>query len=272
MKFKGFIIALIVFLICLIAVLITFMVKVIKNGDFISFGHTVSKEKVIEEIYEEITDIKIDSNMADIVIKESNENNIKLVVYGDKDKSSAFMNNNVLNVKVRMKKCRGFCFNSKIAKVEISIPTTYKNKLVIYDDVGDIKIGNFKELVLKIVTDSGDIDIDNVNKANIKADTGDIDINKINDVTINTNVGDIKLGSVNKYLNIDTDTGNIKIEKANLTKNSKIKTDVGDVKIKSTNAYVDAKTDVGDIKIDNNNRKSEIELAIKTDVGDIKVK
>lgn len=271
MKNKGLIITLIVFLVLLIVSLIILMVKMMNGNLFLMFNHQVSKQKIIEETYD-IMDIDINSKVADIHIIENTENNIKVIVYSEQKRTQVEVNNNKLVITSNSKKCIGFCINTKIDKVELYIPNNYKNSIMINDDVGDIKVGKFNDLVLNITTDAGDIDIASIKKANIKSDAGDIDIENIDSIIIDTDAGDIDIESVNKYLNIKADAGDIKINNVNLTKNSKIKTDAGDIKINKTNdIYINAKTDVGDTKINNNNRKSDIELNIKTDVGDIKV-
>ena len=237
------------------------------------FSHQVSKEKIVDKVYDNIMDIDIQSKSANINIIENSSSDIRVVVYSEQKRTNVKIKNNKLLIISKTKKCRGICLNTKIDKIEIYIPFDYKNKVTINNDAGDIKIGKFDDLVLDIKTDAGDIDIDSVKKANIKTDAGDIDINKVESITITSDAGDIKIEAINKYLNLKLDAGNVKIDKLNITKNSRIETDAGDIKIGSINKiYVNAKTDVGDIKIKKNYRKSDIELKIKTDVGDIKVK
>ena len=271
MKNKGLIIGLIVFLVVLIAGLTILMVKLMNGSFMFNFGHNVSKNKILEETYE-VMDVDVISEAADIHIIENNEDKIKVVVYSEQKRTTIKVDNNKLVIDSKGKKCRGFCMNTKINKIEVYIPSSYQNKIDINGDAGDIKVGNFENLVLDIETDAGDIDVENIKEANIKTDAGDIDIDKINSITIDTDAGDIKIGTVNEYISIKADAGDIKIEKLNITKNSKIKTDAGDIRIKSTNdIYVDAKTGAGDTKINNSNRKSDVELSIRTDAGDIRV-
>ena len=271
MKNKGLIIGLIVFFVVLITALIILMVKLMNGNFMFNFGHTVSKNKILEETYE-VMDIDVISEMADVHILENTDNNIKVIVYSEKKKTTVDVENNKLVIKSNSKRCRGICFNKKIDKIEIYVPVSYMNKVKIKDDAGDIKVEKFYNLVLDIDINAGDIDIDTVKKATINADAGDIDISKIDSLSIDTDAGDIKIGTVSEYLNIKTDAGDIRIEKLNITKNSKIESDAGDIKIKSTNdIYIDAKSDAGDIKIKNNNRKSDVELNIRIDAGDIKV-
>lgn len=271
MKSKGLIVGLIVFLILLIASLTIVMVKMMNGNFMFAFGHNVSKNKILEETYE-VMDINVISEAADIHVIESTDDKVKVVVYSEQKRTSVKTINNKLVIDSKAKKCRGFCFNTKIDKIEVYIPSSYQNKINIDGDAGDIKVGNFKNLVLDIETDAGDVDIGSIKKANIKTDAGDIDIDNINSIKIEADAGDIKVNSINEYVNIKTDAGDIRIEKLNIIKNSNIKLDAGDVRIKSTNnIYVDSKTHAGDIKVHNSNRKSDIELSIKTNAGDIRV-
>lgn len=271
MKNKGLAIGLIAFLTLLIVSLVFLMIKLMNGSFMFRFGHSVSKNKILEETYE-IMDIDIDSKMADVHIIENVDNNIKVIVYSEQKKTTINVENNKLVIKSDSKRCRGLCFNTKIDKIVVYIPSNYINNIKIKVDSGDIKVGKFTNLVLDVETDAGDIDIDTIKKAKIKTDAGDIDINEIGSLSVDCDAGDIKISSINEYLNIKTDAGDIKVDELNITKNSRIEADAGDIKIKSTNdIYIDAKTDAGDVKISKNNRKSDIELNIRTDAGDIKV-
>ena len=273
MKNKSLIITSIIFLVIIVVTLLMIMVKFINGGSFIMFGHSVSKKKVLEKTYNIYETINIDTNVADINIKENVENNIKVVIYGDEERTNVEEKENKLNVETKMKKCKGFCFNYKIAQVNIYIPTNYKGNIIANNDTGDITVESLENLSLDLITNVGDVDISSIDSAKINSKTGDINIEKINNIIIDTNVGDIKIGLVNKHLDLKSNTGDIKIKKVNLTENSSITNNVGDINIDSTNEiYIDYKTDIGDAKVENNYRKSDVVLKIKNNVGDIKVK
>ena len=273
MKNKSLIIAFIVFLVIIIAALLMIMVKFINGGSFMMFGHSVSKEKVLEQIYDLYETVNIDTNMADINIKVNDENNIKVVIYGDKERTNVEEKEEKLNIETKMKKCNVFCFNYKIAQVNIYVPVNYKGNIIINSDIGDVTIERLENLSLDLTTNVGDTEIDSINSANISSKTGDINIKKINNIVVDTNVGDIRIDSVNEYLNLKSNTGDIKIKEVYLTKNSNITNNVGDIKIDSTNEiYIDYKTDIGDAKVENNYRKSDVVLKIINNIGDIRVK
>lgn len=274
MKNKPLIVTLIVFIVLLISFLITFMIKSIGDNSFLMFG----KQKMIEEVAhdeEYITNfqtINIDSDTAKINIKESDNNKIKLLIHNKKENTTVDVKEEQLNIKTTIDKCKFICFNPRITQIDLYLPSEYKDKVVIENKVGDVKISNLRYMKLDLKTSTGDIDIDSIESGVLKTSTGDVKIKNIDSLDIETKTGDIDLGTINNKLDIDVKTGDIKIDEANLKVNSSIDTHTGDVKIiKANNIYIDASTKTGDIKINNNDRKIELELKIKTKTGDIRV-
>lgn len=293
MKNKGLIITLISILSLIIIGLIVGLILLL-NGS-INFNHIVFNSKVVEElVYDEkyenkYENIKIESNAAQIIIKQSNDENIYAKVYGEKDRIKIDENTNTLKININTKKCNFLCFNYKIYKLELFIPANYDKQIEINNDYGDISITTFEFLNLTINEKSGDVDIEtinnlninnnygditisNVNKVDIDEDCGDIEIKSVKEANIENNYGDIKIGNIDGFFNIKEDCGDIEIKNINLTKNSKIKNSYGDIKIGNTNEiFIDAETDLGDKDINNNYRKSEITLEIDNSCGDIEV-
>jgi len=293
MKNKGLIISLIAFLVIVCIMLTCFMVSVI-NGKHVFTRMFVSNRQsnklVIDETYENIfSEIKINTDASDVYVKESSDNNVKVLVYGDEDKSKIDVNGNSLNISSKEKKCFGFCFNVTKAKVEVYLPKDYKNSIVINNKYGDVNVGSFLEakvsvnascgdvlikgaLNAKVDNDYGDIKINNAKDANVTASAGDIKIGKVNNVTVKNSYGDIEISNVLEFMNIEADCGNVEIKNVNINKNSSIKDDFGDIEIDNTNdIYIDAKTDLGEVDVKRNNRMSNITLKIKNSCGDIEV-
>ena len=208
----------------------------VKDFNF-SFGITHSKKVVVDEEYENsFNKISIKTEAGDIEIKKSDNDKIRLVVYGSKSRTEVSKDSESLNVVTKSKKCRGFCLNQKIDKVIVYLPSEYSNPV------------------------------------NIKTNYGDIKINEVNSLTANTNYGDIKIASVNNYFRVNTNYGDIKISKLDINKDSSASTNFGDIKIGDTNdIYIQAKTDLGDKDINSNNKKSNITLKLNTNLGDIEV-
>lgn len=287
---KGLIIFLIILLAIISILLTVFMIGSI-NGKFRFSNlitHKVSNELVLDEYYDNnFSIINVSANASEIYVKESLEEKVRVVIYGNKDKIEVKDNNNELLISSNEKGCTWFCFNRTVAKIEIYLPKNYENKLDITNNYGDIDIGEFLKATININEDCGDVEIDGGNNivvdndygdvtigtahmANIEESCGDIKINTVNELVAENNYGDIKVGSVNSYFDISNDCGDIRIENVNIEKNSYIKDDLGDIKLGTTNEiYIDAKTDLGKVKINNNYQKSDITLKIENDCGDI---
>jgi hypothetical protein len=252
--------------------------------------HNVSNELIIDEKYElDFNIINVKSSSSDIYIKKSEDNNIRVIVYGDKDNTSVDTNNNELSITSKEKGCIGFCFNTTVAKIEVYIPEDYENEINLDNNYGDIEVAEFLNATIDINADCGDVKVsgaknvtisndygdvilEKAETASINVSAGDIKINTVKNLTAENNYGNIKIDNVNSYLNVKNDCGDIKISNINIDKKSYIEDNYGDIQIGSTNEiYIDAKTDLGDVKINNNYNKSDITLIIKNDCGDIKV-
>jgi len=267
---KIFLIVLLSLIFIGLGVALYFFIK----GDFsFSFNHNVSTTKFIEEEYtENFEEIKIESTAGDIEIKKSDSDKIKVIVYSEEKDPTVNASDGKLKVTTSKKKCRGFCFNRKIDKVELYLPSEYENKIIIDNKYGDVELGSFNNLNIEAEMDAGDIKGESVNNIDVNMKYGDLKIKKVNTLKAKLDCGDIKIEKLNNYIDADLSKGDIKIENLSLDKNSSVKTDMGDIKIEHAEGiYVDAHTDMGDVKVNNNDRQSEIELKAETNLGDIKV-
>lgn len=219
-----------------------------------SRNYKPSKNLIIEDTYE-LKDIIINSNASNINIKESNDQIIKVKIYGD-DKKTSIKDYDKLTIKSNIKECKFFCLKNEIASIEISLPKNYDNKLIIKNDYGNVNVGNFE---------NSDFDIE--------VDAGKVTIDEVKNIKLDVDAGDIKIGKINNKLNIEADAGNVIINEINLNENSTIDIDAGNLEIGKTNEiYIDPKIDLGAIDINNNYRKSDIELKINIDAGNISIK
>lgn len=286
-----------IFLIILFSIiaisLIIFMILLL-NGKIkmtkFPFGHKISDELILNETYEnKFNDISITAQASDIYIKKSSEENVKVVIYGDKENTKVDVLENKLLINSKTKSCVGFCFNTTISKIEVYLPENYENNIKINNNYGDINISKFLKATLDIEEDCGDVNVlggnfvtidnhygdvivDEANVVDIKQSAGDVKVEKVNDAIIKNKYGDIEIDTVNNYLDLTNNCGDIEIDNINLTKNSTIKDDLGDIKIGKTNKiYIDAKTKLGDVKINDNYKKSDVSLEIENSCGDIKV-
>ena len=261
MKNKGLIITLIIVLIILTVFVSTLFVLLL-NGKINFNNFKVPTKVATKEIYnnniESIPEkVSIDVDAAEINIKNSKDDTVSLVIYGDdkKNKYDVNYNSNNLRIEYKNKNCHFLCFNNKKGKIDLFLPNSYDKDIIIKSDVGDIDIESFTNAYL-----------------NIDADVSDIDIKDINIVKIDSDVGDVDIDNVNSQFDIDVDTGDVEIGNANINKNSKVDIDVGEIIIKNINEInIDAKSDVGKEKINNSSKTSNVKVTLRTDVGDIKV-
>lgn len=293
MKNKKWTSLLIVLLSVISIALVILMINML-NGNFklnnFRFSHQVSNELLLDKIYDaDFNKISINANASNIYVKVSTDDNVRVIIYGGKDNTTVETNNNRLSIILKEEPCIGFCFNNTISKIEVYLPENYEHIINIVNNYGDIKVEEFLKADIDIEEDCGDVTvfggnsvkIDNnygditlhkANVANIKEAAGNVEVGTAYDATIESAYGDIKITSINNYLDLKSDCGDIKIDNVILNKNSIIKSNLGNVKIGSINdIYIDATTDLGNVKINNNYRKSDIILKIENDCGDITV-
>ena len=285
MKSKKWIITLIILLSIIMIALSVFYIGLLQNGfKFKGFkiGLESSTELILDNTYEEkFNNIVIDATTSEIFLKTSDTENIKALIYGEKDYTDVTTSNETLNVQIKEKKCIGFCFKQKSAKVEIYLPKEYAGEISIKNDYGDISIDEFLNAninvledcgdvkilggnIVKVDNDYGDIEIEEANVLTVDEDCGDVDITKTNDVTVKNSYGDIKIETVDNYLHLENDCGDIELNNINLKEDSYIKNDYGDIKIGKTNElFIDATTDLGKVKIKNNYNKAVLRLNVK---------
>lgn len=293
MKNKTLIILSIVILSILSIGLTIFMIFMI-GGNFkfrnFTIFQTVSKNLAFEQVYEDdFNKISLDVDAGDVFIKESTDDKVKVLVYGDEDDITVDTKSGQLKVDVKGKKCHFFCFKRTISKVEIYLPSDYSHLIQIENDYGDTKIEKYLNADIDVVqkygdisidsakkveieNDYGDIIIDKVESADIKCSAGDVEVGTVTDIKIENNYGDISIKKVENYLNISEDCGDVEIGEIVLGKDSSIKNSYGDIEIGFTNEiYIDASTSLGDTRVRENYPKADVVLTIKNSCGDIEV-
>lgn len=252
--------------------------------------YKVGENKTFEKSYNILfNEINIDTKMTDIYIKESTDNIVKIITYGEEKYIDVKEKNNKLFITINDKNLIGLDLYSCISKIELHLPSNYNKVIRINSNFGNIKINKFIDATLNINNKFGDISVDEIHYIKIKSKEGNINIDTLNIARIDNKNGDIKLNTVSdleiqqkygnltienveKYLNLDVESGNIKINNIVLEKDSYIDSKYSDVKISSINdIYVDAKTDHGKIKVSKNDKESKIKLKIRNYNGDIKV-
>lgn len=206
---------------------------------------------------EEVNYLDINSISADIFVYPSEDNDIKVEIYGrEKDKNAYQINLTEEGLKIKQGKRNHFCigFCSLDQRIVLYLPDTYTKDMKIHSVSGDIE--SRKEFVsnLDLQTVSGEVEIESAKTLTATTTSGDIEIGK---------VGDVSLEAV---------SGDISIRDLALTKKATIHTVSGDVEIERTNdIYITTSTTSGDVEIEKNNRNSDIQLKVTTTSGDIDI-
>lgn len=248
-------------ILAIIAILLTIILILGIRGNFNGFSiigfNNRSNTVIFDESYEQdlINVLEVKSDMGDINIEESLDNKIRVVVNGkNPDDVNVNFDNETLKIKIKQPH-RIINFGGYLNEATIYMPKEYSNQINVDVSYGDVSIANFENATMNVNESCGDIKIGNAKNANVKNSYGDIKIDKIN------NKCDIK-----------NNCGSIKIKELEIKENSAIESDLGDIKVEKTNdIYVDAKVDLGDTKINQSNRHSDITLKVKNSCGDIKI-
>lgn len=214
MKNKGFIIALIILLAMIVISLIVFLVLCL-NGTLNIMDLTNLKKSsnvILDEEFEEkiVNNIEILSNAGDITLQESTSENIRVVVYGkDRSDLKVDLEDNRLKIENLEHKVSFFGFNSYINDIIVYVPTTYSKEINISNDYGNCEIMDLEKATV-----------------NAEIDCGDIKLGKIKDATIKSKYGNVTIGIIQNKFDIESNCGDIKIEKLEIKEDSNIKSDL----------------------------------------------
>lgn len=263
MKSKGLIITLIILLIIIIAILIGFLVLCLNgtisfNGGFRLFSGRKSDKIIYNETYnlEDVNLINISQDAGDVIIENTEENNIKVEVYGeDKEDAKISFENNELNIEYKNKNSGFFNFNSTYGDIKIYAPSSFAKRIKIENDAGETKIKNFENADIDLDCDAGNVKIDRVKNLKVKCDAGNAEV-----------------GTILNQCNMKMNCGNLRVDEMNLNADSYIEADMGNISIRKINdVYVDAKADMGRCNIGKSIRSSNVTLSVDCDMGNIDI-
>lgn len=264
MKNKGLIITLIIILSIIIFLLVIFLVSYLKGE--ISFKNRIFNigSKSTNIIYdrqfelEDIKEIDIKQDAGDILVKETTEDYIKVVLYGENEGDAQVeLNNGKLTIDNTHNRRSFVFFNFGVTKNDIIIyvPYNYSNDIKIKNDYGECELTDLENATVNIDCDAGNVELGKIKNATIKCDYGNIEIKEIR------NKCDIK-----------ADCGNIQIDTISIKENSSIKADLGNIDINNTNdIYIDADVDLGKTNINKNNRNASVTLKVNCDCGNVTI-
>ncbi|MCQ2748939.1 MAG: DUF4097 domain-containing protein [Clostridia bacterium] len=152
------------------------------------------------------------------------------------------------------------------------IPETYGGQFYINLPYGEVNIGNFKYSSISLMSDAGDVSIEEAENISANLSYGDLEIGKARTIYALCNTGDIEIGEVDSFCNLEVELGNIEIENCNIDSESDLHIDCGDIKIdKTSDVNIEASTSFGDTRVAHSNASSPVKLTAIVDAGDIKI-
>lgn len=238
---RGILITLIVVL-SIIALLLTGILTFSIVSEMPSFS-SIKLKTIYDEAYStsEISNISIDSDAGDVIVRNSTDGQIRLTAEGTNEKDfEAAVNGDTLTVSSR---------------------SAGRNKwLNLHSRRG------IREIILYIPTDFNALDI-NLNLGDVE-----IEDNLNTKLTVENNMGDIEAKTLAGSFNLHTDMGNIEINRIDISENSSATTSMGDIEIENANGVnIYAKTSMGDCDVKNNTPSSPIILTAETDMGNVEI-
>lgn len=259
MKNKGLIIVLLILLSVIVFFLCMFLVYFLNGGrkfGLINWGSN-SKNVIFDETYDmsNILNIDIKQDAGNITFKESSDNNIRVILYGENENEARVdLYNDDLNIAYNSKS-HLFNFGVSTNDIIVYIPSSFSHQITIKSDYGNCEVSDLQNATINIDSDAGNVEIGKVKNLTAKCDYGNIEVNEI----------------LNKC-EIKADCGNIEINTISIKENSSIKADLGNVDIEhANNVYIDADVDLGKVRISENNRNSDITLKVDCDCGNVTV-
>ena len=239
-----------------------------------NFGTSkVSENLAFEEVYDiNFQEISVDVSVGNIEVLPSNDSRVHVAIYSDYELFDIDDTKSRLSIIFSEEEGFHFSFPKSRDLVRIYLPDTSNIEVFLATDYGDVSVLDFSNANFDINANMGDISVTQANSLSIASDMGDVSIGDVCKLTVTQDMGDIEVANVTEKVSIDSEMGNVSIEKLNLVKDSKIILSLGDLEITSiTNAYVDATTDLGDIEIKNNNREAAYVLTVESDMGDVRI-
>lgn len=250
------------------------------------------------EISEEFSDIKLNTDTADILFAASSDNMCRVVCYEKENtKHSASVQDGTLTISVvddrEWYEHIGFSFHSP--KVTVYLPKTEYVSLVIKESTGDITLpkdfsfgsmdlslstGHVDSLasslgLMRIETSTGDIRLQNLSAGELDliVSTGHVDVQSVScegNVGICVSTGDTRLTDIScNSINSDGDTGDITLKNVITEEMISIERSTGDVRFEGCDAgELEVNTDTGNVT---GSLLSSKVFIVHSDTGDIDV-
>lgn len=202
-----------------------------------------------------IDKINVLINAGTLFIKETDNENIKVVAYGQYSKDITVKEEeNTLIIDYPTYANSYYNMGNYSMDVILYVNKNYSGEFNITGDEGNFEIGNYEKANLALKSDRSDIKISSINTLNIESNDGTYNINKVSN----------KVAIKCRYCDVN-------IESLNIKENSNIENDTGHIYINKTNDInIDAKSN-RKLKINGDNDASDITLKINNKNGRVKV-
>lgn len=202
----------------------------------------VQKDENLE--IKSVNKIIVDFSSSDIIVKVTDEDNMRIVqksskTLKDDEKFQVIQGNNQITIEKRKfgNLSNTWSFGNFKEVIEIYLPKKYNSDLDIETSSGDIKFDS--DIILSnanFSASSGDIVSKynlEVKDFNIETSSGDISIETLTAPTykIKATSGDIKINSLSGSGQVDTSSGDIKVEYKDIEEYSEVTATSGDVKL-----------------------------------------
>lgn len=191
-----------------------------------------------------VNKIIVDFSSSDIIVKATDEENMRIIQKSNKtlkddEKFQVIQGNNQITIEKRKfgNLSNTWSFGNFKEVIEIYLPKNYNSDLDIETSSGDINFDS--DMILSnanFSASSGDIGSKynlEVKDFNIETSSGDISIEALTSPTykIKATSGDIKINSLSGSGQVDTSSGDIKVEYKDIEEYSEVTATSGDVKI-----------------------------------------
>jgi DUF4097 and DUF4098 domain-containing protein YvlB len=251
-----------------------------------SYGNNVEINERETISAKDIKEVKIDVEVGEVQLKESQDDNIEIHFHG--------------NVPKKVKEQITFKVEEDGSSVEVVVNQAAKSFIQIPFINSDLKSERILDVSipkglldkLEVQANVGDIQIDRIDTSVLTAhsDVGDIQVNQFKgEGNFVSNVGDVELENINGKIHAQSDTGEIDISLEEMSDDIELTSDVGDINVQfknePENVRLDLRSDVGDVTINGFESIKDAStgsiitqigsggpaLVAKTDIGDIEI-
>ncbi|UFJ39657.1 DUF4097 domain-containing protein [Brevibacillus humidisoli] len=149
-------------------------------------------------------------------------------------------------------------FHVSDVRLDITVPQKMYERLTVDTATGDIAVQQLQAKHCVLSSDIGDITVRHLqgSELSLDTDTGSIDLRDFGsgDVAASTNVGDVSLQGISGKVTVDTETGDVDLQMAEVQGEITVETDTGDVEVDISDLpaalQVDLSASVGDTTVD----------------------